>query len=412
MTLAPCKALAYTEIMTDTAQSLTQTDPLTDALVTDTPTLQAWCHTYAQQPWITVDTEFLRVDTYYPKLCLVQLSDPTGRAICIDPLRVDDLSPLWQLLEQPDLCKVFHSARQDLEVLALQPCLPTPIFDTQIAGVFFGLGDQMGLANMAKTLTHWQLKKDQTRTDWSQRPLHPDQIQYALADVKSLACVYDHILQQLTPKQTAALAQDAQRLAQQTRPDAPEQTPSHAGWRIKGIQKLAPKNQAIALKLAQWRETHAQTRNLPRRWVLSDEAILAMAKRPPSHFKALYKVPNLKPRHLQAFGDTWIELIDAVFAAPQDWPPKPTPSPAMTQAQNVAWQLGLAWRDQITHTHGLLNPHWLHKSDLKQILIHPNPHEAQLWGWRHLLFEQPFKGFLNQAGQFAWQQNQLVYCPT
>ncbi|WP_051083129.1 ribonuclease D [Hydrogenovibrio halophilus] len=379
------------------------TQPITTIPEITTPeALTDFCASLHQTPWIAVDTEFLRVNTYYPKLCLIQIATPEGNVALIDPLAFDDLSALWALFKDPDLVKVFHSARQDLEVLALHGCLPTPIFDTQIAALFLGYGHLAGLARVVEAELNWPMTKDQTRTDWSQRPLQPDQLRYALEDVTSLAELYPRILAQLDPEQKQALEEDFALLLD---PSLYQSAPEKAGYRLKALSKLGAKNQAIALKLADWRERYAIEHDRPRRWVLGDDTLIAIAKRPPKTVQALYKVPQIKPSSVREFGDSWIALIDEVFQAPDTWPVKaPKPPPALPQ-EEVALTLALAWRDQVTQAYGLNTGNWVGKAELLTLLRDPTP--PTLLGWRRLLLEVPLRRFFDQKSTFKWTDKGL-----
>ncbi|HEY3488340.1 MAG TPA: ribonuclease D, partial [Gammaproteobacteria bacterium] len=165
--------------------------------ITDAAALERLCTELANNPWLVVDTEFIREKNYYPKLCLVQIGNGDTLA-CIDTLAVKDLTPLCELLADPRCIKVFHAAGQDLEIFYyLTGAVPQPIFDTQLAAAFLGHGEQIGYANLVKTLLDVQLDKSHTRTDWSRRPLSSGQIEYALDDVRYLRDIYLHLRQAL-----------------------------------------------------------------------------------------------------------------------------------------------------------------------------------------------------------------------
>jgi ribonuclease D len=231
------------------------------------------------EPLIGVDTEFLRERTFFPKLCLLQLSIP-ARIWCVDTLALKSLEPLMPVLTAPGARKVIHAARQDLEAVYLSAKrVMTPIFDTQIAAGCIGLKPQVGYAELVKTLLDVTIPKGQTRTDWSKRPLTKEQLDYAADDVLYLGEVERRLsarLRELGREQWVAedcLALEDKRLYE---PD-----PAQAWVRLRGLAQLAPASRARAKATAVWREKLARSRDLPRAWILSDAAILSIAEGAP-----------------------------------------------------------------------------------------------------------------------------------
>jgi len=351
--------------------------------------LSAFCKLIEADGWFAIDTEFVRTDTYFPKLCLIQIQSRSGHAAIIDPMAFDALEPLWQLLENPNIRKVFHSARQDIEVLyQVSGRMPEAIYDTQIAGVFLGYGDLAGLAKVIKAELDIELEKDQTRTDWSRRPLTDKQLEYAINDVRYLAPLYERYLDKLTEAQQAALTEDFEALLNE---DLYRLAPENAADKIKAVQKLPRKAQAIAYRLAEWRELYAINHNKPKRWVLSDDALVAIAKRPPKAREALYKVPNIKASSVKNFGDEWIEIIDDVFANPDAWPEAPNKLAPATPQEDIFINIGFALLQQVAQDYHINPPNIAGKTDLLRLIRQP---EARLAGWRQALFGQPFSEFL------------------
>jgi len=257
--------------------------------------------------WIAVDTEFLREDTYWPELCLVQVAAGPHVA-CIDPiaLKGEGLLPLKAWLMDPTVVKVFHAARQDLEVFHhVWGDLPRPIFDTQIAASMLGHGDQIGYANLVQTLCGVELAKGHTRTDWRTRPLSPEAIEYAADDVRYLMTVYEKLIESL--EQTGRLAwldEEFDWLTQESLylPDA-----DNSWKRVKGHRKLRPKQLAVLASLAQWREEEAVARNRPRRWIVKDQALVDLARRPPAKVADMGDMRDIPPRVLEKHGQTLVE---------------------------------------------------------------------------------------------------------
>lgn len=376
---------------------------MTYQFIDHTDALVQFCQSIESSPWLAIDTEFVRTDTYFPILSLIQTQNPEGISAIIDPIAIDDLSPLWALLQNPHIIKVFHSARQDLEVLyQVSGQLPVNIFDTQIACLFLGHGDLAGLARVVAAELNINLEKDQTRTNWQQRPLTEQQLAYAIDDVRTLAPLYEKCLSQLTPEQLEALQQDFDALLDIR---LYELLPEAAGPKIKATHKLSRKNRAIAYRLAEWRERHAIEQNQPKRWVLSDDVLVAIAKRPPDTVEALYKVPHIKPASIKRYGETWIKEIDDVFAHPDLWPTPPPPVAPPTPQEAILLDVGFAWANQMALTYHI-NPHnIINRTDLLTIIRQPDP---VLLGWRHLLIEKPLRDFLDGKTALSYDNHQLL----
>lgn len=257
--------------------------------------------------WVAIDTEFLRERTYYPKLCLVQLADATVSGV-IDVLAIEDLTPLVALLTAPEVVKVFHSAEQDLEVLKHTfDVMPAPLFDTQLAGALVGLDDQMGYARMVEALLGVKLAKGHTRTDWSKRPLPAGAIDYAADDVRYLAVAYPIIRARLVDcGRESWAAEDATRLADPAR----FVVDADSAWRrVKGWFHLPAEAQPVLAKLAAWRETVAVASDRPRRWILSDATLLALAEQAPTDDMALADATELSDKMLARHTEA---LLDAI----------------------------------------------------------------------------------------------------
>ena len=252
--------------------------------LTTTEDLAAFCEEAKGQPYITVDTEFLRERTYYSKLCLVQLALPgqgDENAVLVDPL-VEGLSlePLMDLFRDESIVKVFHAARQDLEIFHIDHgVIPRPLFDTQVAAMVCGFGEQVGYETLVRKIAKQQLDKSSRFTDWSRRPLTDAQKTYALADVTHLREIYEHLAAQL--EKTGRDRWVAEELAVLTDPETYVTHPEDAWKRIK-TRSNSPRFLAIVQELAAFRETHAQTRNVPRNRVFKDDALVELASTKPA----------------------------------------------------------------------------------------------------------------------------------
>jgi ribonuclease D len=263
---------------------------LTD-LLTDTSELAALCARLATCPFVTVDTEFIRETTFWPKLCVIQVASES-EAVVIDALAPGlDLAPFFALMTNPDVIKVFHAARQDIEIIwKLSGTTPSPLFDTQVAAMVCGFGDQVSYEQLATSLANARIDKSSRFTDWSRRPLSDSQIDYALADVTHLRVVYDKLKEKLDRnKRHDWLTEELSFL---TSPATYEQKPEDAWQRLKGrIRK--PKDLAILIELAAWREREAQSRDVPRSRVLKDEAVLDIAMAAPATIEALGRLRTI-----------------------------------------------------------------------------------------------------------------------
>ncbi len=263
------------------------------SLITTTAALADACARLAKHPFVTVDTEFLRETTYYPKLCLIQLASP-DEAVLVDPLSPDlDLAPFLLLMANRHVVKVFHAARQDLEIVwIIGKLIPAPLFDTQVAAMVCGYGDSVGYEQLANDLAKARIDKSSRFTDWSRRPLSEAQLAYAESDVTHLRDVY--LALDADIKASGREAWVAEEMSVLNSPGTYEVKPENAWQRLKGrIRK--PKELALLIELAAWREREAQTRDVPRQRVLKDDALMDIVQRGPRSVEALAElrsVPN------------------------------------------------------------------------------------------------------------------------
>jgi len=263
------------------------------SLITTTAALADACARLAKHPFVTVDTEFLRETTYYPKLCLIQLASP-DEAVLVDPLSPDlDLAPFLLLMANRHVVKVFHAARQDLEIVwIIGKLIPAPLFDTQVAAMVCGYGDSVGYEQLANDLAKARIDKSSRFTDWSRRPLSEAQLSYAESDVTHLRDVY--LALDADIRASGREAWVAEEMSVLNSPGTYEVKPENAWQRLKGrIRK--PKELALLIELAAWREREAQGRDVPRQRVLKDDALMDIVQRGPRSVEALAElrsVPN------------------------------------------------------------------------------------------------------------------------
>lgn len=292
-------------------------------IIKNTKELHALCSQLAQEPFITIDTEFLRDKTYYPKLCLVQLAPPEGEAVAVDPLAGElDLGPLLDLLANETVVKVFHAARQDLEIFYnLTDVIPHPIFDTQVAAMVCGYGDQIGYNKLVQGICGQKIDKGAQFTDWARRPLTGRQLSYALDDVTYLRDIYRHLKKELDKRGREKWVKEE--MATLTAVKTYENPPDIAWQRVK-IKSDKPRILAVLREVAAWREKEAQRRDVPRGRVLRDETMADMAVHPPENTEDLLHIRNM-PEDI-ARGKYGGELLSAVQRAleiPKDQCPRP-----------------------------------------------------------------------------------------
>lgn len=276
-------------------------------LIADTATLAALCARLADAPFVTIDTEFLRDKTYWPILCLVQLAGP-DEAAAIDALAEGlDLAPLFELLDNPNVIKVFHAARQDVEIFVrMTGKVPSPIVDTQVVAMVCGFGDSASYETLASKLAGARIDKSSRFTDWSHRPLSEKQLAYALSDVTYLRTVYEKLHQKVEKSGRAHWVADE--IAILTDPNTYRVDPDNAWIRLKP-RSDKPRFLAVLKEVAAWREREAQSRDLPRNRVVKDETLLEIAAHPPRDAEALGRCRGLS----RGFADG--KMGDGILAA-------------------------------------------------------------------------------------------------
>ncbi|WP_372612034.1 ribonuclease D [Aquicoccus sp.] len=257
--------------------------------LTTTEDLAAFCAEAREHPYVTIDTEFLRERTYFSKLCLVQMAMPGDGdegAVLVDPLAEGmSLEPLYELFRDTGVVKVFHAARQDLEIFQVEAgVIPEPFFDTQVAAMVCGFGEQVGYETLVKKIARADLDKTSRFTDWSRRPLSEAQKKYALADVTHLRVIYEHLAAEL--EKTGRDKWVKEELAVLTDPETYEVKPSEAWKRVK-TRTQSGRFMAIVRELARFREGYAKSRNIPRNRVFKDDALVELASTKPQSMQDL-----------------------------------------------------------------------------------------------------------------------------
>ena len=282
-------------------------------LITTTAELADVCARFARHPFVAVDTEFMRETTFWPKLCLIQMAGPQDEAL-VDPMaRTLDLKPFFDLMADTAVVKVFHAARQDVEIVWSEAgLLPSPIFDTQVAAMVCGFGDSVSYVNLVKKVLDEDLDKSSRFTDWSRRPLSPQQLTYALGDVTHLRGVYKHLKTELEQHGRASWLDEE--MAILTDPATYEVHPEQAWRRLKARVK-SRRAMAVLMELAEWRERLAQSADVPRQRVMKDEALYDIANQSPANVQALGDLRSVTPAFARS--DKGQQVLDAIARGKQ-----------------------------------------------------------------------------------------------
>jgi ribonuclease D len=354
-------------------------------LITRTEDLAAACAKLATAPFIAVDTEFMREQTFWPRLCLVQIAGGETEVL-IDSMAPDiDLKPLFDLMVDETVLKVFHSARQDVEIVHhLAGVIPHPIFDTQVAAMVCGFGEAVSYSMLVKRLLGRNLDKSSRFTDWSRRPLSERQLTYALGDVTYLRDLYPKLRAQLDQSERASWLNEE--MAVLTDPATYELHPEHA-WRRLKMRIKTPKALAILMELAAWREREAQTQDIPRSRVLKDEALYDIAGQAPRSVEDLGSLRSLHNGFARSQrGRAVLEAVQRGRERdPATVPPLQRGEPMPPEAQAVVDLLRVLLK-ATAGRHGVAPKLIATSDDLEEIARSDDADAAALRGWRRKLF--------------------------
>jgi ribonuclease D len=355
-------------------------------MIETTAELEAACKELAKSEFITIDTEFLRETTFWPILCLVQMASMTTEVL-VDPLAPGiDLQPLFDLMANPNVLKVFHASRQDIEIIYNRGNLiPHPVFDTQIAAMVCGFGDSVSYDQLVSRIKGEQIDKSSRFTDWSRRPLSEKQLDYALADVTHLRDVYISLRDQLEREGRASWL--AEEMAILESPDTYDIHPDDAWQRLK-MRLRKPQELAVVKYVAAWREREARGRNVPRSRVLKDDAIYEIAQQQPKDMEALSRLRTIpKGWERSSSGTAVLEAINEALALPKaDMPhvPRHNQAPEGTAA---AAELLKVLLKLIAEKHGVAPKVIANSEDIERIAAEGEKADvAALHGWRRDLF--------------------------
>lgn len=330
---------------------------------------------------LAIDTEFLREKTYYAKLCLIQINNGSIQAI-IDPLSVHDLKVLAPIMTDEGCVKIFHSGSQDIDIIYhVIGVMPTPLFDTQMAAALMGFPLQVGYGPLVHAICGVKLAKADSYTDWSRRPLTDHQLKYALDDVVYLPEMYEYMTSKLEEQgRSTWLADDFVSLAD---PARYEIDPRDAWRKVKRVSSLSKPQLAVARELAAWREEEARRRNLPRKWIVPDEAIVEVARKSPKSIDRLMEVRGLNSKLTTKAAR---QVLDAVkrgrACEPADYPELPKRSGGEPQVDGAV-ELMSAVVEVRAHSNGVAVPVLASHDDLAK-LVHGRRNECEVMrGWRY-----------------------------
>jgi len=354
-------------------------------IITDTKTLSDACAKCAEHSFCTVDTEFLRESTFWPILCLVQIASPEDEWIIDVQADGIDLSPLFELMANTQVVKVFHAARQDVEIVYnLAGLIPAPIFDTQVAAMVCGFGDSISYDQLVFKITGNSVDKSSRFTDWSKRPLSEKQLNYALADVTHLRDVYLSLKANLEEQDRAHWVTEEMEIL--TSPETYDIPPENAWKRLK-MRARKPRELAIMKEVARWREETARTNNVPRGRVIRDDAIYDVCSRAPSSMQKLSELRGLsRGFDKNRYGQGLLDAIAKAKAIPEHELPKlPRPRQAPEGCQAATEMLKVLLKVTV-EKYGVAAKIIATVDDLEKIAADDKADVAALKGWRKELF--------------------------
>ena len=354
-------------------------------LISDNARLADFCGRLAHEAFVAVDTEFIREKTYYPQVCLIQLAGES-EAHAVDALAPGlDLAPVYDLMRNENILKVFHAARQDIEIFMLKmDGVPKPLFDTQVAAMVAGFGEQAGYETLAQALAHTTIDKSARFTDWALRPLTDKQVAYALSDVTHLRTVYTKLKERLDRSGRLAWVESEMQVLTDPATYRPE--PSDA-WRRLRVRSPKPRFLAVLRELAAWRELAAQTRDIPRQRMLRDEALVEIAAHVPKTADELARTRGLSDG--LARGRVGAEIMAAVakgVAVPESEAPRAADRGDLPRANGAVAELLRVLLKMRAEEHNVAARLIASSDELDRLASEDVPDVPALKGWRREIF--------------------------
>ncbi|MBB3591796.1 ribonuclease D [Rhizobium sp. BK529] len=382
-------------------------------MIETTADLAAACKELAKSDFITIDTEFLRETTFWPELCLIQMASPTVEVL-VDPLAKDlDLSPFFELMANPNVLKVFHAARQDIEIIFNRGNLiPHPIFDTQVAAMVCGFGDSVSYDQLISRTKNVHIDKSSRFTDWSRRPLSDKQLEYALADVTHLRDAYLYLKAELEREGRASWLREEMDVLESR--ETYDIHPDDAWQRLK-LRLRKPQELAILKYVAAWREREARSRNVPRSRVLKDDAIYEIAQQQPKDAEALGRLRTIpKGWERSGAGTAVLEAVNTALALPRSEMPQVPRQAQPPEGAAAAVELLKVLLKLISEKHGVAPKVIANSDDLDKIAAEGEKADVgAMHGWRRDLFGEPALQLIRGeiALRFAGRKVETVALP-
>ena len=359
-------------------------------IIRETDELAAYCQAMLAHEFVCVDTEFVRDRTYWPVLCLVQLGAPSGRledAALVDSLAEGiDLSPLFELMDNSGILKVFHSGAQDLEIFShFGHGVPKPVFDTQVGAAFCGYGQQVAYQSLVWSVVKHNLDKGSRVTDWQRRPLASRQIRYALEDVLYLPSIYRSMRRRL--KRNGRMAWVQEEIRTLAEPGRYQNDPERAWLRLRS-RSGDPRFLAILREVAAWRETRAQSRNVPRQHVLGDNVLVAIAKLAPERIEELSSLRFLqrRSRQLARDGNAILEAVRRGVSCSEENLPAPSAAIRISESQSALASLLKVLLKSLAAEQGIADAIVASTEDIERMAMDPAADVPLLRGWRREVF--------------------------
>jgi ribonuclease D len=375
-------------------------------LITTTNSLAEVCGRLQRHPFVTVDTEFLRESTYYPKLCVAQIAS-TDEAVVVDALADGiDLEPLFHLMADENVIKVFHAARQDIEICwHAAGLIPAPLVDTQVAAMVLGYGDSIAYDQLVQRITGDSLDKSLRFTDWTRRPLSEAQIAYAISDVTHLRDVYVKLEADLKKRGRTEWMREEMRVL--TSPDTYRMEPEHA-WQRLQTRVRKPKELAVLIEVAAWREREAQTRDVPRGRVLKDDVVGDIAVQAPTTIERLGNLRSLpKGFERSKWGEAIIEAVKRGLARDMKSLPRIERPKGAPNGQATVELLKVLLR-MTAERHGVAAKVIATMDDLDRIAADDDADVPALSGWRRELFGEKALALKHGRLALAVEHNRVV----
>ncbi len=355
------------------------------SLITTTKALSDFCARQKGTDFVTVDTEFMRERTFWPKVCLIQIGG-ADEAIAVDPLAEDiDLTPLFELMNDPSVVKVFHAARQDVEIFFnLTKSIPSPMFDTQVAAMVCGFGESASYETLASSLAGAKIDKTSRFTDWARRPLSDKQLVYALGDVTHLRRVYLKLKEMLEENDRASWVREE--MAVLTNPATYAADPREA-WRRLKLRSDKPRLCALVRELAAWRETEAQRVNVPRSRILRDEALLEIAHHTPRSAEELARIRGLNGNFAEGRqGAEVLKAVERALKTPVEQCPKGEERRVLPGGLGPSVELLKVLLKHVGEERGVAAKLIATTDDIEDLLVDDTADIPVLRGWRRELF--------------------------